>query len=265
MLVCATTVPAVAGDQSRKLTPRGNPGNWFNNDDYPPVASRARESGAVRFELAIGTDGKPESCRILESSKSKALDDQTCLLAMERGQFLPALDAGGKPQRDVFSSRVRWVLGDPLPVAAGAAWRSGAVLRVDRSGKVKSCEGQPDFGVLPDWTGNACKSLSTLGPDVLLGMIGDSKTVGGEISLTFETAFVRDGVGAPAMDFQGHGQTTVQLLVVHFDIDAQGKPTNCKVIRQEVLSMNICEIPPGSFAGPGGGSMTVAISRPAGM
>lgn len=94
-----------------RATPIGNPGAWFASADYPPDARRAEEQGVVSIALLIGPDGTPSACEVTQSSGFEALDEATCRLAVRRGHFRPATDAGGQPVASRYVlPRVRWQL-----------------------------------------------------------------------------------------------------------------------------------------------------------
>lgn len=95
--------------------PRGNPGNWVTNKDYPLEALRAGVSGVTAFGLSIDATGKPTECKIVSSSGSEQLDQTTCRLMMERAVFRPATDANGKPVTGSWSSRFRWIIPEEGP------------------------------------------------------------------------------------------------------------------------------------------------------
>ncbi|UIJ47089.1 energy transducer TonB [Sphingomonas cannabina] len=94
-----------------KATPRGNPGSWFSNDDYPAGARRAGAEGRVTVSLTIGTDGKVTDCRVTSSSGNSELDATTCSLAKRRGRYKPAQDDAGNPIVSTATiPGVRWQL-----------------------------------------------------------------------------------------------------------------------------------------------------------
>lgn len=93
-----------------KLAPKGNPGTWTSNDDYPPSAVRNEESGTTGFRLDIGADGKVTNCTITSSSGSSTLDNTTCTLLKRRAKFTPGRDSDGSSIGGVYSSRIKWVL-----------------------------------------------------------------------------------------------------------------------------------------------------------
>lgn len=88
--------------------PRGNPGRWITNDDYPVAALRAGQSGITNFTLDVGADGAATACHVTLSSGHAVLDTRACALLMRNARFAPARDAGGCPAPSTYSSRVRW-------------------------------------------------------------------------------------------------------------------------------------------------------------
>lgn len=93
-----------------------NPGSWVTAGDYPPVALRNGDSGAVRFEVQIDRVGKPVACRIVTSSNSAPLDTATCGAVMLRGAFKPATDARGVPHEGVWVGRFAWKLPEGVTI-----------------------------------------------------------------------------------------------------------------------------------------------------
>ena len=94
----------------KSATPRGNPGNWASNSDYPSRAQREGKEGVTRFRVTIGPDGRVASCEITGSSGSADLDSTTCSLITRRARFNPATDGEGNPTSGSWSSSVRWKL-----------------------------------------------------------------------------------------------------------------------------------------------------------
>jgi protein TonB len=66
--------------------------------DYP-AAVRASwpRGGTVYLRLRIEANGRPSRCDVMRSFGSPSIDQWTCSLVMQRGQFRPALDARGVP------------------------------------------------------------------------------------------------------------------------------------------------------------------------
>lgn len=91
--------------------PRGNPGGWFTDDDYPADAKRAGAQGTVSLLLSIDTSGKVAECRVTVSSGNASLDDATCRLAQRRGRFSIQKDAQGNAQPYTYSlPGIHWSL-----------------------------------------------------------------------------------------------------------------------------------------------------------
>ena len=94
--------------QPRGPTPKGNPGNWANSNDYPSRALREEQEGVTRFRVSVGPDGRVTSCDVTGSSGSSELDAATCSLIQRRGRFNPATDGEGQPTSSSWGSSVRW-------------------------------------------------------------------------------------------------------------------------------------------------------------
>nr|WP_293882738.1 energy transducer TonB [Sphingomonas sp.] len=91
-----------------KLTPKGSPGSWATNDDYPPAAQREGSEGTTSFRLEVGPDGRVTSCSVTGSSGSSLLDDTTCKLVSRRARFTPGKDSAGNATGGSYANRVRW-------------------------------------------------------------------------------------------------------------------------------------------------------------
>ena len=89
-------------------TPRGNPGRWASNRDYPRRALREEREGVTRFRLTVGADGRVTNCQVTGSSGHSDLDEETCKLMQRRGRFNPATDGNGQDTTGTWSSAVRW-------------------------------------------------------------------------------------------------------------------------------------------------------------
>lgn len=87
-----------------------NPSMNLRYADYPTDAMLKGEQGVVALTFDIAPDGMVESCRILESSGSAALDEASCQIVIRRARYRPARDATGAPIRSQGSRRIRWAL-----------------------------------------------------------------------------------------------------------------------------------------------------------
>lgn len=93
-----------------RARPRGSPGAWITNADYPTEAVRDNISGTTVFRLTIDSTGAVTGCGIVITSGSEVLDKATCGLMRRRAKFYPALDAGGKPVSDLYINRFTWMV-----------------------------------------------------------------------------------------------------------------------------------------------------------
>jgi TonB family protein len=75
-------------DPTAKATPVGNPGEWFTDDDYPPIALKRHVQGHVKIALTVDTDGKIKGCRIVATSGDPDLDRGTCDVAKTHARYI---------------------------------------------------------------------------------------------------------------------------------------------------------------------------------
>jgi protein TonB len=94
----------------RLARPHGNPGLWASTNDYPARDLREGNQGLTRFSLAIGTDGRVESCAVTTSSGFPGLDKATCDNVTRRARFEPATDSSGNRVAGNYSGSIRWVI-----------------------------------------------------------------------------------------------------------------------------------------------------------
>ena len=102
--------PPAPPQKSQAAKAKGNPGQYFGTDNYPPAAIRAEAQGRVVAVLSIGSDGRVSACSVTTSSGNSDLDDATCRIAKRSVKFSPAKDQNGNPVTDTFTLPVRWVL-----------------------------------------------------------------------------------------------------------------------------------------------------------
>lgn len=102
--------PPAPPRKSEAAKAKGNPGQYFGADAYPPAAIRAEAQGRVVAQLSIGTDGRVSGCSVTTSSGNNDLDDATCRIAKRSVKFSPAKDQNGNPTTDSYTLPVRWVL-----------------------------------------------------------------------------------------------------------------------------------------------------------
>jgi TonB family protein len=81
--------------------------HWMSPEDYPQALLDANWAGDVIVRLNVDGSGKVTNCTVVVSSGQKSADDVSCLRAMQKGKFNPAMDADGKP---TAAQRVRDVV-----------------------------------------------------------------------------------------------------------------------------------------------------------
>lgn len=118
-------------------SPNCNPGKWVTTADYPLAAVNAGEEGSTRFTLTIDAQGRPTACVIDSSSGSSTLDEQACLLLVQRARFVPAFAENGQPVVGEYSSTIRWEI--PTRAVPAAGYLVGTYI-VDKDGTGSNCE-----------------------------------------------------------------------------------------------------------------------------
>jgi TonB family protein len=116
-LTAGVTVPGLGPLPRRRLR---EVYQMMSDMDYPPAAIRAEQQGRVIAAWEVAEDGVVESCRIVGSSGSAALDAATCRIITARLRYDPERDAAGRPVRAADHTAIRWILPieDPLPPPA---------------------------------------------------------------------------------------------------------------------------------------------------
>lgn len=83
-------------------------GDIRSERDYPKEGRGDRLGRSVVIAVTVGTDGRPQTCRIARPSGNSEADRITCRLAMERFRFRPATDRNGQPVESVYGWEQRW-------------------------------------------------------------------------------------------------------------------------------------------------------------
>ena len=102
--------PATIAALSRKPMPSDSPGKRLSYQDYPKTELTKGRSALVRFRLDVGADGKVSRCTILDATKGDEFGKRSCEVLMRRANFVPALDAAGKPTAAFFTSSIYWMI-----------------------------------------------------------------------------------------------------------------------------------------------------------
>ena len=127
LLLSGPVPAAVPASAAEPALPEQTLPSLFSDADYPTVAIRNHEQGAVGFRLEVGADGRAAGCSVASSSGSPILDSTTCRLLVERARFRPARDAQGKATTDRFTGRIVWRLGgnvSPRMQTAQMLWKT---------------------------------------------------------------------------------------------------------------------------------------------
>ncbi len=93
-----------------KAKPRGNPGNWVTENDYPTSEIRAEHQGRTGFRVTVDAAGKVSSCTVTASSGWPMLDSVTCEKLTRRAKFEAAIDSTGARTAGFYQGSVNWRL-----------------------------------------------------------------------------------------------------------------------------------------------------------
>ena len=88
---------------NRSAPPRLRAGGLSDSDNQ-----RGRFEGSVGVRLAVGANGRPQSCRVTRSSGNSELDSTTCRLLQDRLEFTPARDRSGNAVESEVESTHVW-------------------------------------------------------------------------------------------------------------------------------------------------------------
>lgn len=91
-------------------TPKGDPGRWILNQDYPREALRASASGSTLVRIDVAADGRVAGCKVVENFGHPSFGPTTCALVTRRGGFAPAIDRDGAPVASVAAMRLFWLI-----------------------------------------------------------------------------------------------------------------------------------------------------------
>lgn len=103
------TGPRAVSPLSRSA--KGDIRSAFSSEDYPTEALSRRQEGMAQYQLMIDPTGRVVGCDVLRQSGVPILDVMGCQVIIDRVRFTPALDAQGKPTRDVVTTPpISWKL-----------------------------------------------------------------------------------------------------------------------------------------------------------
>ncbi len=90
--------------------PSNGPLGWVTNNDYPQRALQRGWEGDLTYALEIGTDGRVDDCRIVNSSGRSVLDETACRMISQRARFDPAIDSSGEAIAGIYRGAVSWMI-----------------------------------------------------------------------------------------------------------------------------------------------------------
>ena len=71
----------------------------------------------MHLRFVVASTGRVSDCDVTRSSGSRALDETTCRLIMQRFRYRPARDGAGRPIADTIRGEHVWELGpEPPPI-----------------------------------------------------------------------------------------------------------------------------------------------------
>ncbi len=223
LLFGLTLVPqdADAGGVATKPRPRGNPGYWVTDDDYPAAAMWERQSGTVGTRLALDAAGEPIGCTVTASSGSPVLDKGTCELLRSRAHFLPARDAAGKPIPSGYNLKFSWVLPDGQ--GAFGSWVYLNQIRI-LDGRIAGCSSQSN-GAGFSRVAAPCSSMGRAVPPAMAALVGQP---GAAATVRVIETHMVSGEAVPPI--QRPAGKPFYERKIRFDVDARGNAVNCKLV-----------------------------------
>ncbi|WP_066552419.1 energy transducer TonB [Croceicoccus bisphenolivorans] len=96
----------------KAAVPKGNPGRWVRESDYPSRMVRLGIEGRTGFRLSISATGNVTGCEITRSSGAAELDRAACDALRDRATFKGATDGNGNPVAGTYESTIVWQLPD---------------------------------------------------------------------------------------------------------------------------------------------------------
>ncbi|MBA3510958.1 MAG: TonB family protein [Sphingomonas sp.] len=222
--IAASSAAAVTDAQSEARLL--NLGELITSDDYPAIAIDQEQQGTATVRLRVDRNGYVETCKVVESSGSRALDEQTCAVYRARAQFEPARDARGRAQASNYTQRVTWRLeGDPAIPMPRQPWMTRSTLAVTAEGSFVDCKieatglsGPPDV----------CETLMALGKG------DDSEPTKREAIASFlisDTYFYPLSAGKAPTPPRLSDANQVGQQVSEVTIDPTGRVSDCKGVR----------------------------------
>jgi TonB family protein len=218
----------------------------FSTDDYPAEALRKDEQGTVAVNVVLRDDGRVKRCDVTTSSGSASLDEATCSIIKERGNFPPIRDRSGVVKND-YTARIRWMLPDAGPQAFEER-RIAIVFSIDRSGTLAKCRLEGSLP-LPKAEYSCSSFQARAGPDL-------ARLARYDANMTDREIVIEQGLkigGRDAAD--GVGSASGEMLISHsafsLSVDAGGDVVDCRATapRNLLETSKVCDLESqGTFA-----------------
>ena len=90
--------------------PNNGPAGWVTTNDYPLRALQRGWEGDVHYALEVGTDGRVDDCRVVNTSGRSVLDVAACRRLKQRARFDPAMNSDGEAIAGTFTGTVSWLI-----------------------------------------------------------------------------------------------------------------------------------------------------------
>lgn len=186
--------------------------DWGDPEIYPRRSRALEQEGPVAFELIVGTDGRPRTCKVTASSGHVELDDATCTLGMTMRFARP-------PQDTRMAFRVVWMLSpEAIPFEAQ---RMMATLEL-REGRVAACALSGEGALVEEWRKVACRTFGLEAEYYLGPRRWTSRRA------TVVVDLVPDGSALPPL--AAGGATEVAVRRTAFEVNRRGFPGECRIL-----------------------------------
>lgn len=204
---------------------RGDLQGLFSGDDYPLVALKNGEQGSVTVRIRVDRSGLVNSCKVVKSSRSQSLDDQTCSVLRARAQFEPARDGRGRPTEDKHVQTITWKLADGPETMPRHAWMTRTTISFGRIGNIIGCNAEATGLRTPP---PDCEIIEVLKAAHGQDEEGSAEIAGNAITeIYFYPVDPSDAPTAPRLaDARQIGQQVSRIA-----IDRDGKVSACQGIR----------------------------------
>ena len=197
----------------------------MSEEDYPLAMRRAEIEGREVAAVAVAADGQAGDCVIEWANVPSDFDAASCRV-LTRGQFMPARDEFGVAVPGRVKQAIRWELAERDPIPA-LSYALTVTVKVSAAGKMVSCTSNKTGAVPAEDIAEACgKSID----DIVIRFPELAGLNGRASVITIHSALTMDGdpVFSPAAPRTARATSLYNRT--HFDIAADGKTINCRVV-----------------------------------